>query len=103
MVSSQGSFEDDEMEYDSEPDTLCIEHCSMQCHEELQKGLPQLSPEEKAALYCELTLVELTVAVSQKTIRCFPEPYDRLKNILELIVEADRTYCRTNMDNLRFN
>lgn len=37
----------------------------MGCREELLEGLPQLSLEEKAALDCELTLEELTVAVNQ--------------------------------------
>ena len=41
------------------------EQCSMECHEELLEGLPQLSPEEKAALDCGPTLEELIVAVNQ--------------------------------------
>ncbi|KAI3375076.1 hypothetical protein L3Q82_021594 [Scortum barcoo] len=41
------------------------EQCSMQCCGEPLEGLPQLSPEEKAALDCELTLEELTMAVNQ--------------------------------------
>ncbi len=46
-------------------DLFRAEQCSMECHEELLGGLPQLSLEEKAALDCELTLEELTVAVNQ--------------------------------------
>ncbi|KAI3357926.1 hypothetical protein L3Q82_016316 [Scortum barcoo] len=41
------------------------EQWSMQRREELLEGLPQVSPEEKAALHCELTLEELTAAVHQ--------------------------------------
>ncbi|KAI3353971.1 hypothetical protein L3Q82_018461 [Scortum barcoo] len=37
----------------------------MQRREELLEGLPQVSPEEKAALHCELTLEDLTMAVHQ--------------------------------------
>ncbi len=37
----------------------------MQRRKELHGGLPQLSPEEKAVLDCELTLEELTIAVNQ--------------------------------------
>lgn len=32
-----------------------LERCSLQSHEELPEGLPQLSPEEKSSLDCELT------------------------------------------------
>ncbi|KAJ3584448.1 hypothetical protein NHX12_014943 [Muraenolepis orangiensis] len=41
------------------------EQCSIEGREEILEGLPQLSPEEKAALDLELTLEELTGAVNQ--------------------------------------
>ncbi|KAJ3605666.1 hypothetical protein NHX12_027711 [Muraenolepis orangiensis] len=41
------------------------EQCSIEGREEILEGLPQLSPEEKAALDLELTLEELTEAVNQ--------------------------------------
>ncbi|KAJ3590726.1 hypothetical protein NHX12_008675, partial [Muraenolepis orangiensis] len=41
------------------------EQCSIEGREEILDGLPQLSPEEKAALDLELTLEELTGAVNQ--------------------------------------
>ncbi|KAJ3586646.1 hypothetical protein NHX12_013042 [Muraenolepis orangiensis] len=41
------------------------EQCSIEGREELLEGLPQLSPEVKAALDLELTLEELTGAVNQ--------------------------------------
>ena len=46
-------------------DLFGAEQCSMESHEELLEGLPQLSPGEKAALDCELTPEELTVTVNQ--------------------------------------
>lgn len=42
------------------------------CHEELLQQLPQLIPEEKAALDCELTLEKLTVAVNQMALGLAP-------------------------------
>ena len=45
-------------------DLFGAEQCSIDCRVELLDGLPQLSPEEKAALDCELTLEELTVVVN---------------------------------------
>ncbi|KAJ3586173.1 hypothetical protein NHX12_012574, partial [Muraenolepis orangiensis] len=41
------------------------EQCSIEGREEILEGLPQLSPEEKAALDLDLTLEELTGAVNQ--------------------------------------
>ncbi|KAJ3584287.1 hypothetical protein NHX12_014783 [Muraenolepis orangiensis] len=41
------------------------EQCSIEGREEILEGLPQLSPEEKAALDLALTLEELTGAVNQ--------------------------------------
>ena len=46
-------------------DLFDAEQCSMECCEELREGLPQLSPEVKAALDCELTLEELKVAINR--------------------------------------
>ena len=39
----------------------------MECREVLLEQLPQLSPEQKVALICQLTLEELTTAVNQLT------------------------------------
>ncbi|KAK5852457.1 hypothetical protein PBY51_023924 [Eleginops maclovinus] len=47
-------------------DLFGAQQCSMECREELLEGLPQLSPEEKAALDCELTMEELTDAVNHQ-------------------------------------
>ncbi|KAJ3591409.1 hypothetical protein NHX12_009354 [Muraenolepis orangiensis] len=46
-------------------DLFGVEQCSIEGRAELLEGLPQLSPEEKAALDLELTLEELTGAVNQ--------------------------------------
>ncbi|KAJ3583052.1 hypothetical protein NHX12_034520 [Muraenolepis orangiensis] len=46
-------------------DLFGVEQCSIEGREELLEGLPQLSPEEKAALDLEQTLEELTGAVNQ--------------------------------------
>lgn len=49
------------------PNYFRPEQCSMECHEELLERLPQLIEEENAALYQELTLEELTAAISLLT------------------------------------
>lgn len=51
------------MDFYAEP--FGMEHCSIDCREELLEGLPQLTLEEKATLNRELTLEELTAAVNQ--------------------------------------
>ncbi|KAJ3595663.1 hypothetical protein NHX12_004966, partial [Muraenolepis orangiensis] len=50
-------------------DLFGVQQCSIEGREEILEGLPQLSPEKKAALDLELTLEELTGAVNQMASR----------------------------------
>ncbi|KAJ3599425.1 hypothetical protein NHX12_033388 [Muraenolepis orangiensis] len=63
VTSSPEEMRDHAMDFST--DLFGGEQCSIEGREEILEGLPQLSPEEKAALDLELTLEELTGAVNQ--------------------------------------
>ncbi|KAJ3586247.1 hypothetical protein NHX12_012647 [Muraenolepis orangiensis] len=63
VTSSPEEMRDHAMDFYT--DLFGGEQCSIEGREEILEGLPQLSPEEKAALDLELTLEELTGAVNQ--------------------------------------
>ncbi|KAJ3610842.1 hypothetical protein NHX12_022932 [Muraenolepis orangiensis] len=63
VTSSPEEMRDHAMDFYA--DLFGGEQCSIEGREEILEGLPQLSPEEKAALDLELTLEELTGAVNQ--------------------------------------
>ncbi|KAJ3612006.1 hypothetical protein NHX12_020285 [Muraenolepis orangiensis] len=63
VTSSPEEMRDHAMDFYT--DLFGGEQCSIEGREEILEGLPQLSPEEKAALDLELTVEELTGAVNQ--------------------------------------
>ncbi|KAJ3590370.1 hypothetical protein NHX12_008322 [Muraenolepis orangiensis] len=63
VTSSPGEMRNHAMDFYT--DLFGGEQCSIEGREEILEGLPQLSPEEKAAQDLELTLEELTGAVNQ--------------------------------------